>query len=426
MPKRSRRLRTLEDIAQAAVFCMASGEYSLADDLIIVGREIEKKRYLYRRKSYLPRHSHYFSPEGKFYNMTDIAFKEKFRCTRMAFKEIVREVASTEIFKKRNRGRHAADPEWKVAVALWRFSVYGNAARIVAVAAEFEKSVGTIFKWTADVVFSLYELRLKWIKWPSRTERKAIRKAVAKNVGVEEIGVVGFLDGVHIRISDRPSKQHEVYYNRKQFYSLNVQLVVDHTRRIIGYNVGPPGSVTDSKSWKETLYHREPEKYFSKNEYLCTDAGYAKSNVLQPKLEVNDLGRAGLADGFTAQEIKRVVEQMNGVLSEARVVSEHANGILKSRWQSLRGLRMQFKTEKECDFAFNWVIACMVLHNMLTDFRDSFLEKWGEWDKKADDLEEQVRPTADDEQLASTDYAKALRIDFVQKVAEILKKKSQQ
>jgi len=403
---------------------MALGEQSLADDLARMGREIEKKRYLYRRKSYVSRHSTYFSPEGKFYKMTDEAFKEKFRCTRLAFKEIVREVASTEYFKKRNRGRHAADPEWKVAVALWRFSVYGNAARIVMVAAEFERSVGTIFDWTADVVYSLYELRLKWIKWPTASERKAITLGFEERTGVKDFGVVGFLDGVHIRISEQPAKEHDVYYNRKQFYSLNVQLVVDNTRRIIGYNVGPPGSVTDSKSWKETPYHKEPEKFFSKNEYLCTDLGYAKSDILQPKLEVNDLGRAGLADGLTAPEIKQVVEELNAFLSRTRVVSEQANGILKSRWQSLRGLRMQLKTRKECDFAEKWVIACIVLHNMLTDFRDSCLEGWRKWDEEDDDIAERVRLTADDEQRSTTAYAKALRIDFVRKVVEIVQKKS--
>ena len=61
---------------------------------------------------------------------------------------------------------------------------------------------------------------------------------------------------------------------------------------------------------------------------------------------------------------------------------------------------------------------------MLTDFRDSCLEGWRKWDEEDDDIAERVRLTADDEQRSTTAYAKALRIDFVRKVAEIVLKKS--
>ena len=62
-------------------------------------------------------------------------------------------------------------------------------------------------------------------------------------------------------------------------------------------------------------------------------------------------------------------EAFNKMLSQARVVSEHGNGILKGRWQSLRGLPVCINKQADVQAACDWIIACCILHNIVTRCR---------------------------------------------------------
>lgn len=48
-------------------------------------------------------------------------------------------------------------------------------------------------------------------------------------------------------------------------------------------------------------------------------------------------------------------------------MSEHGNGILKGRWQSLRGIPIRIRKPKDVEFVCDWVIGCCVLHNFVND-----------------------------------------------------------
>jgi hypothetical protein len=64
-------------------------------------------------------------------------------------------------------------------------------------------------------------------------------------------GVVGCLDGCHIRIS-KPTVSGEAYFNRKKFYSLNTLLVCDSQEQITFYSVGSPGSFHDARVYRRS------------------------------------------------------------------------------------------------------------------------------------------------------------------------------
>lgn len=70
----------------------------------------------------------------------------------------------------------------------------------------------------------------------------------------------GSIDGTHIRI-DRPEKDHNrnSYYNRKKYFSIHVQGVVDENLKFIDIHVGYPGSVHDARVFDETLKDTLPE-----------------------------------------------------------------------------------------------------------------------------------------------------------------------
>jgi len=63
------------------------------------------------------------------------------------------------------------------------------------------------------------------------------------------------IDGSHIRI-DKPAEDPDSYINRKQYFSIHVQGTVDHNMKFIDIFIGYPGSVHDTRVFKNsTLYN---------------------------------------------------------------------------------------------------------------------------------------------------------------------------
>lgn len=87
-------------------------------------------------------------------------------------------------------------------------------------------------------------LTLKTVTWPTDREMEETKKHYFNKHGIPN--VIGCIDGTHIRI-DRLMFSESSYYNCKDFFSLQAQIVCDHNLRIIHYHVGFPGSVHDAR-----------------------------------------------------------------------------------------------------------------------------------------------------------------------------------
>lgn len=74
----------------------------------------------------------------------------------------------------------------------------------------------------------------EFIKWPTAAEKMETQQYFAEK---EFSGVIGVIDGTHIKI-DKPGDDPDSYLNRKQFYSIQAQIVCDHRRRIRDIFVG--------------------------------------------------------------------------------------------------------------------------------------------------------------------------------------------
>ena len=76
-------------------------------------------------------------------------------------------------------------------------------------------------------------------------------------------------------MAQAPGEQSEVFFTKDKNYAHNVILVCDHERRVIFYNLLWPGSVHDSRIYRNTQPFQHPERYFSEGQYFLGDAGFA-------------------------------------------------------------------------------------------------------------------------------------------------------
>ncbi|XP_052768080.1 putative nuclease HARBI1 [Mya arenaria] len=156
---------------------------------------------------------------------------------------------------------------------------------------------------------------------------------------------MGLIDDTHIRIR-APSEDEYMYVNRKQFHSINVQVVVDGEDKIIDIVARWPGSVHDARTLRESGLSQLLDNGFGGHEqfHLLGDSGYpSKRWLLTPYLNPQGLAQ----------------EAYNRSHKTTRSRVEKAIGQLKRRFGVLH-TEITLSPEKACKV----VIACAVLHNL--------------------------------------------------------------
>jgi hypothetical protein len=221
----------------------------------------------------------------------------------------------------------------------------------------------------------LLALKDSEISWPDANERAAISRRYARNHGMP--GVVGVVDGTPVVLCQRPHVDGEVFWTRKGHYAINLQLVCDDRRKIIFYQSGWPGSVYDATVFGQSDLSLHAPQYFSPGEFLIADAGYGGTWFIctpyrQPAASIPHN------------------KVFNELFSSGRIVIEHVNGILKGRFSSLKGIRIQVKTATDFQRINEWITVCLILHNILLRFNDS----WEEEDEEDAEDEEVHLPAA--------------------------------
>uniref|UniRef100_H2YLL6 DDE Tnp4 domain-containing protein n=1 Tax=Ciona savignyi TaxID=51511 RepID=H2YLL6_CIOSA len=203
------------------------------------------------------------------------------------------------------------------------------------------------------------ELMPKVIKFPSKNEipEKALSFSIDKGMP----NCVGAIDGCHIAIP-KPAINGEDYWNRKSFYSINMQAIVDHHGRFLDVNIGWPGKAHDARVFMNSAIYKRAELglIFPQSStqigevnlpyYIIGDSAYPlKKWVIKP-----------YPDNADASE-----RNFNKKHSSARRVVEQAFGRLKQRWRSI--LKRCDATEKN---AVKIISTCVTLHNICENLND--------------------------------------------------------
>ncbi|XP_058637710.1 putative nuclease HARBI1 [Onychostoma macrolepis] len=179
------------------------------------------------------------------------------------------------------------------------------------------------------------------VKFPSRDEQDVLAERFFAVAGFPR--VCGVIDGTHVRIQ-APHQYEDQFVNRKNFHSINVQLICDPGSKITNVTAEWPGSTHDARVLSES------------NIYLSFEDGTHRGLLL------GDSSYPWLMTPFR-NPVGAAQERYNTALTKTRVIIERTIGQLKRRFHCLRG-ELRLEPTK----AGRVIIACVVLFNISKDF----------------------------------------------------------
>ncbi|RVE41357.1 hypothetical protein evm_013989 [Chilo suppressalis] len=192
----------------------------------------------------------------------------------------------------------------------------------------------------------------RWIVFPQTPhERSLIKEKFQRKHNLP--GVIGCIDCTHIAIT-RPSEEEHIFFNRKGYHSLNVQMICDYDLKIINVNSKFGGATHESHIWSashvETYMHGLHEN--GEHVWLLGDSGYPQRPWLMAPVLNAEPGSQ--EDSYTRRHV------------QARSRIEPCFGLLKARWRCMLRDRV---LHYHPNMASKITNACCVLHNIALDAR---------------------------------------------------------
>jgi len=182
--------------------------------------------------------------------------------------------------------------------------------------------------------------------------------------------LIGAIGGTNIPII-APREVPADYYNRKGFYSIILQAVVNSSYKFWNVNIGWAGRVHDARVFaNSTIYAlfqsgnllgNELDRSFNGttiSHFLIGDAAYPLMPWLMKPFRDN-----GALSGDK--------KYFNYMLSKSRMVVENAFGRLKWRWRCLMK-----RNDLDTSFVPEVAETCCTLHNICETFSNEFPEEW--------------------------------------------------
>ena len=194
----------------------------------------------------------------------------------------------------------------------------------------------------------LLKIKNQVITFPSQADLENVGNGYARLAGSPAFSrAAGSIDGCQIRIKP-PSANAQCFSNRKLFPSIQLQAVCDHQGKYIDIFVGYPGSVHDSRVFKNSPLYTQ-QLYPPQGYYLLGDGGY-------PCLSVP----VAIVTPFKEPIHLETSRRFNHHHAKARSIIERSFGSLKTRWRSIFLKALEVKST----FAPDVIACCTILHNI--------------------------------------------------------------
>lgn len=231
-----------------------------------------------------------------------------------------------------------------------------NTEPLRTMADRFDISTSSVFRVLRRVIAWLLTKLDTMIRWPQEHDVMRICEEFYKKQRISN--VLGAIDSSHIRI-EKPTLNAQDYCNRKKFFSINLQAVVDANMRFLNIYCGEPGSLHDARILRRSpLYetaNANTRMLFPNKTFLLGDSAYPSLSWLVPPFRDN---------GHLTNRQK----EFNFIHSSTRMPVERAFGYVKGRFRRIKF----FNEYREMRFITDTVVVACILHNYCINENDIY------------------------------------------------------
>ncbi|XP_070398555.1 uncharacterized protein [Nothobranchius furzeri] len=274
-------------------------------------------------------------------HMDEHTFARHFRVTRPQFEYLTMKLQEKGVGREHHQGLPPVPGTKKVLMLLWCMA---NQNSFREMSDKLDVSQSAAHQIIVDVLQILCTLGSNFVSWPNACEKATPALALQRLCGIP--GVTGAIDGCHIRVQKLPVRGVD-YMNRKSFFSVLLQGIVDDRGRFLDICAGPPGREHDARMLRASPFF-EPWQEKMAAYSVLGDRAYIGRDfpfVVTPRRDNGAL---------TCEE-----QLQNNKTSRGRVVVEQAFGRIKCMWRRLRDLQnTNIKT------VVMMIMAACLLHNM--------------------------------------------------------------
>ncbi|GJJ74603.1 nuclease HARBI1 [Entomortierella parvispora] len=278
------------------------------------------------------------------YNDDD--FIKILRLSRGQVSELIDLIILSPHFKIRDGVDRQRAIELRLWVTLFRLGTRG--CSINKVAWFFGIGVGSVQIFTWQTIYAIVDLQAELITWPDEERKEEIASWFKDKMFPDAIGAV---DGVPFPFEMAPSYNTHEWNTYKCKHAMGATAVCDHQGRFTFVSTGYVGSMHDALAYKKCSLYTSADDFFRGRQYIIGDAAYMVSKTVIPRYRI--------PRGYQ--------QRFNTLHGQARVIIEHAFGMLKLKFQSLQNLPIKITRRSDIAKASSWVMACMILHNFVRD-----------------------------------------------------------
>jgi predicted DNA-binding protein YlxM (UPF0122 family) len=275
--------------------------------------------------------------------------------------------------------------ENQLKYALFRLKHDDSASEFLSTAIFWEISKRHVFDCIKRVVETLCRLKNKFVKWSdakTRTRESLINDTREKRF----IDVVEKIDDTNIVLHTKSDDKYDekLFFNRKKRYALNLCAVCDSNKKFIYFLTDWSNSQHDQRIFVVDDLHKNFTNFFFEDKTRCDvfeyliDIRYLQEQyLLDDNVYINIIYLIASYKVFHTNNSN--IRRFNRRLFRIRIDIEHAFEILKSRWRSLTELRLRIRNKKNYTYVIRWIIACVILHNILSNIQDEWDENEEWW-----------------------------------------------
>ena len=178
-------------------------------------------------------------------------WKENLRMSRDTFYILCNEL-HPYAQKEYTNMRSPVTVEERVAVTVWKLATNIEYRSLASLFGLGRSTVGKIVLETCNIMAT--KLLSRYVRFPEGTRLREVVEGFEVCWGFPQ--VAGAIDGTHIPIIS-PLENPSDYYNRKGFYSIIMQAVVDFRGLFLDTYIGWPGKVHDARVFSNSSVYRK-------------------------------------------------------------------------------------------------------------------------------------------------------------------------